>query len=104
MGFQPVCNLDELQPGTGKELFVGGRIVALFLIDGVVHAVEGICAHQGGPIAQGAVDRHCVTCPWHGWQYDIRSGTNVLTGRRMLDCFPTEVRDGQVWVDVAADD
>ena len=100
MAYQLACRLDELTPGIGKELLVEGRVVAVFLVDNVVHAVDGICAHQGGPISQGAVDAHCVTCPWHGWQYDIRTGTNLLTRRQMLDCFAVEVRDGEVWIDV----
>lgn len=100
MAYQLACKLDQLDEGSGRELLVDGRIVALFVVDRAVFAVDGICAHQGGPISQGAVDRHCVTCPWHGWQYDVRSGTNLLTGRQMLDCFPVEVRGDEVWVDV----
>jgi nitrite reductase (NADH) small subunit len=100
MAYQLACKLNDLVAGAGRELLVEGRIVALFLVDGQVFAVDGICAHQGGPIGRGAVDRNCVTCPWHGWQYDVRHGTNLLTGRQMLDCFPVEVRGEEVWIDV----
>ncbi len=63
-----------------------------------LHAIEGMCAHQGGPLAQGQLDHHCLTCPWHGWQYDITNGHNLLTHKKMLDVFPLEVRHGKVWI------
>ena len=80
------CQLDELST-RGRELLVGGRIIALFFIDQRVLAVDGMCAHQGGPIAAGEVKANCVTCPWHGWQYDLRDGSNLLTGKKMLETF-----------------
>lgn len=101
MAFQKLCQLSELRDGHGKEFLVDGRIVAAFLNAGEVRAVDGICAHQGGPISQGFLDGKCITCPWHGWQYDLSNGQNLLTGKKMLDCFPVEVRGEQVWVDVA---
>ncbi|MEZ6078302.1 MAG: Rieske (2Fe-2S) protein [Pirellulaceae bacterium] len=58
------------------------------------------CAHQGGPIAQGRLDGQCVTCPWHGWQYDITNGKNLLTGKQMLECFEVERRGDAVWVNI----
>jgi nitrite reductase/ring-hydroxylating ferredoxin subunit len=46
------------------------------------------------------VDGKCVTCPWHGWQYDISTGENKLTKRKMLKTFPVRLRDGniEVWL------
>ena len=100
MTFQKICLLSELPEAKGREILVDGRIVAMFRRDNEVHALDGICAHQGGPISQGYLDNKCVTCPWHGWQYDISNGKNLLTGKRMLDCFPVEIRGDEVWLDV----
>ena len=101
MGFHRLCPLQELPEGKGKEFLINGRIVAVFRRHDQVHAVDGICAHQGGPISQGFLDDQCVTCPWHGWQYDITDGKNMLTGKQMLDCFPLEMRGDEVWIDVS---
>lgn len=101
MSLKQICRADELAPGQGSEFLVDGKIVAVFLLsDGSVYAVDGMCAHQGGPIAQGKVSGRCVTCPWHGWQYDISNGKNLLTQKSMLASYAVELRDGEVWIDV----
>lgn len=102
MSYQHVCSLDTLAEGQGKEFLVGSRIIAIFRIADAIFAVDGICAHQGGPIAKGRLDGNCVTCPWHGWQYDVTCGQHLLTKKKMLECFPTEIRGEEVWVDADA--
>jgi nitrite reductase (NADH) small subunit len=98
MDFQFLCRLDDLPLGRGKEFLVGDRIVAAFRLDDGVFAIDGMCAHQGGPLAQGIIDGHCLTCRWHGWQYDIRTGVHLLSKRKMLESFAIEVRDESVWI------
>jgi len=100
MAFQQVCMLSDLQEGQGSEFLVGSQILAIFRIRSNVFAVDGFCAHQGGPIAKGKLQGSCITCPWHGWQYDITSGIHLLSNKRMLACFATEVRADEVWVDI----
>ncbi len=102
MSWHYLCEANELLEGSSREFVVEGRIVALFHTAENWQAVDGMCAHQGGPIAQGKLDGTCVTCPWHGWQYDITNGKNLLTGKQMLDCFEVEQRDQGVWVRIEA--
>lgn len=90
----------EWTVGAGRELLIDGRIVAIFRTAEKFFAIDGMCAHQGGPIAQGQLDHNCVTCPWHGWQYDITSGVNLLTKKQMLDCFNVEQRDDEIWIEL----
>jgi nitrite reductase/ring-hydroxylating ferredoxin subunit len=59
--------------GLSTEVEVAGDIVGLFCIDGEYYAV-GECTHESGPIAEGQIDGHTVSCPWHSAQFDIRSG------------------------------
>lgn len=100
MSFEKLCSLSDLSIGQGKEFLLNGKILAIFkLSENEVRAMEGMCAHQGGPIAQGQIHGSCVTCPWHGWQYDVRSGVNLISQKQMLATFPVEVRAGEVWVD-----
>ena len=100
MALHLLCKLDEIPDCGGREFLVGGRVVAAFRVDGRVLAVDGMCAHQGGPLAQGKLDDKCVTCPWHGWQYDISTGCNLLTNKKMLDTFPTKTLGDEIWIDV----
>jgi nitrite reductase (NADH) small subunit len=102
MSFQKLCQIDELLANQGKEFLLHGKILAVFRTNEGVFAIDGMCAHQGGPIAQGKLEGFCVTCPWHGWQYDIRQGVNLLSQKPMLDCYPVEIRDDQVWVNLGS--
>ncbi len=51
-----------------------GLEVALFKIEGQIFALDNTCPHMGGPLGEGDIENCRVTCPWHGWQFDIRSG------------------------------
>lgn len=98
MAWYQVCNVEDVPLSAGREFMVAGRVLAVFRTGESMFAVDGMCAHQGGPIAQGTLNEKCVTCPWHGWQYDVETGSNVLTKRKMLDTFPIELRGETVWV------
>ena len=63
---------------------VGDLSIAVFEVDGKLVAVENVCRHVGNPIDDGLVEKGCVTCPWHGWRYDLRTGEHVtFFGRRV---------------------
>ena len=100
MGLERLCLLDDLPEGAGKEFLVSGKIVAVFRLEQQVFALDGMCAHQGGPIAQGQVQNNCVTCPWHGWQYNLHNGNNLLTGKQMLATYQTAMVGDEIWIDV----
>lgn len=93
------CRLSELESGP-LERMIGSVVLALFKTEDQVYAVDAMCAHQGGPLAQGSLDGKCLTCPWHGWQYDVSNGHNILTGRKMIETYPVEVREEEVWVEI----
>lgn len=75
----PVADLTDCPPGTCLELVVEGRIVAVYNFAGELHALDGVCPHQGGPLGQGQLDGPIVTCPWHGWQFDVRDGQHQIS-------------------------
>jgi nitrite reductase (NADH) small subunit len=76
--FVKMATLQELPLGGAKEVEFEGRVYAIFNLDGQISAIDGICPHQGGPLADGALEGTIVTCPWHGWQFDIRTGKTPL--------------------------
>ena len=69
----------DCPPGTVIERVAGDRIVALAHVDGRWHAIDGLCPHQGGPLGQGSLCGAVVTCPWHGWQFDVTTGRHRLS-------------------------
>lgn len=79
---------------------LGGKQIALFAFGDTVLACNNRCPHEGYPLREGTLDDACVlTCNWHGWKFDLRTGDNLLQGDR-LRTYPTRIADGAVWVDV----
>lgn len=74
-----VAEAKEVAPACGKVVTVLGETVVLFAVDGDVCAIDNTCPHQGGPLGEGVLDGDVVTCPWHGWRYNVRTGCPVLT-------------------------
>ncbi len=96
-----IASIHDVPEGTGKEFVAGSRIVALFNLNGQLHAIDGICAHAGGPVAKGSIKGCIVTCPWHGWQYDVTTGKHCLNDRISQEAFPVTVEGEDVYVDVS---
>ncbi|TWT98023.1 hypothetical protein Pla108_21780 [Botrimarina colliarenosi] len=74
-----VAAVDDVAPGATLEVVAGDAIVALANVDGEIYALDGICAHQGGPLGKGKLVGCTLTCPWHGWQYDVTTGRQMLS-------------------------
>jgi nitrite reductase (NADH) small subunit len=72
--FTPIAALNAVPVGSGITVHAAGRNVALFNLDGEIHALNGICPHKGGPLGEGFCENGRVYCPLHGWQFDIRTG------------------------------
>jgi nitrite reductase/ring-hydroxylating ferredoxin subunit len=98
--FVTLASVEDLPPGSAREVEHDGRIIALFNVDGRIWAIDGICPHQGGPLAEGPVEGSIVTCPWHGWQFDVKTGQSTLGTSLRQETFEVKVEDGQVLVDV----
>ena len=91
-----IAESESVPDGQGREVVVGGEIVAVFRDRGELFALDGMCAHQGGPLARGHVNGGCVTCPWHGWQYELRTGIQTVNRRPLQRTFPVRERHGRI--------
>jgi len=91
--FVPVARVSDVPEGQGRAFNVGRYEVAVFRIAGAFHALENACPHQGGPLAEGAVEGMLVTCPWHAWCFDVRSGKMTLGDFASVPRFEVRVRD-----------
>jgi 3-phenylpropionate/trans-cinnamate dioxygenase ferredoxin subunit len=105
-----VGTTDEIPPGTRKLLEVGGREIGIFNIDGEFFAIRNRCPHQGASLCRGQLygtlesagpgdythgdSQLILRCPWHGWEFDVRSG------RSWWDPDRTRVRRYEIHVDV----
>ena len=93
--FVKVAQTDEIPAGQGKCVEVEGKRIAIFNVDGAFYALDDVCPHQGGPLGEGELMGTTVTCPWHGWEYDVTTGINL---------FDTDVKQDQFEVKVEGDD
>lgn len=73
-GFEVVIHKDALNPGEVTEVIAGGTAIALCNVDGSYYAVENTCPHAEGPLGEGSMDGSTLTCPYHGWTFDVTDG------------------------------
>ncbi|MBS0209828.1 MAG: Rieske 2Fe-2S domain-containing protein [Planctomycetes bacterium] len=95
-----IAKTTECPPGAALERVADDTIVALFNVDGQFHALDGVCPHQGGPLGKGNLAGHVVTCPWHGWQFDVCTGRHQLNARLHQPSFEVRVEDDRVLVNL----
>ncbi|MGE5313881.1 MAG: Rieske (2Fe-2S) protein [Acidobacteriota bacterium] len=95
-----IAHIDELKPRRGIVRTVHGEDIALFIVDGAVHAVSNYCPHQhASKLHESIVEGSVITCPMHGWAFDLCTGAPVNAAGRLTK-FATEVRGGIVYVDI----
>jgi len=97
--FVRACATSEIAPGTGKPLAVAAKDVAVFNVDGTFYAVDNTCPHRGGPLGEGELEGCAVTCPWHAWTFDLKTGES-LTDDLKVACYETKVEGESVLVGV----
>jgi nitrite reductase/ring-hydroxylating ferredoxin subunit/DMSO/TMAO reductase YedYZ heme-binding membrane subunit len=97
-GFEPVAASADLEEGRGKVVVAGGMRIALFLHQGRLFALSNACRHQGGPLGEGRVVYGCLTCPWHGYQYQVEDGCSPPPFTEIVPTYPVRLVDGTVYV------
>jgi len=98
--FVKAAKTGDIRVGEARVIEIGGRSIALCNADGVFYAVDNTCLHRGGPIGEGFLDGKQVTCPWHGWQYDLATGQCATNPNARLDCFETKIEGDDILVAV----
>jgi nitrite reductase/ring-hydroxylating ferredoxin subunit len=100
MEFVEVCDLLALPPGASLAVRACATDVALFNVDGAVHAIENACLHAGSALAGGAFCGKFVTCPAHGWRFDVTTGALAVAPELKVRTFPVKIVDGKVMVEL----
>jgi 3-phenylpropionate/trans-cinnamate dioxygenase ferredoxin subunit len=98
---RPAAALSGVPAGGCKLVEVNGTRVVLARVGERVYACADTCSHQGGPLSQGKLAGTKLTCPWHGWLYDVRTGQCLMPRRgAAVETYAVRVEGDNVWVDV----
>jgi 3-phenylpropionate/trans-cinnamate dioxygenase ferredoxin component len=95
-----VLSISDLAEGQGKVVQAGGKAIAVFNVGGTVYAIDNTCLHRGGPLGEGELEGSVVTCPWHMWEYDVRTGEKVGAPAVKVATYPVQVEGADIKVAV----
>lgn len=99
--FFPILAYDDLMSGERIFIEVDNEPVVVFNIGGSIFAIGDRCTHDDGPLGDGDVDDHQVTCPRHGAKFDVRTGAALtLPAVEATKVYPTRINDGQIEIGV----
>ena len=98
--FVRVASTSDIKPGENKAVEVNGEHVALFNVDGEFFAISNTCPHRGGPLGEGYLEGDIVTCPWHGWRFNVKTGNNAIMPNMKVQSYPVKVEGSDVFVSV----
>ena len=96
--FVKVCKTADIPAGSGRTVQVNGKPVAVFNVDGSFYAISNTCLHRGGPLGEGDLESKVVTCPWHGWKYDVTTGVNEMNSSVVVEKYQVKVEGDDVLI------
>src|SRR5216683_1814212 len=98
--FVKAAEKSELSEGSGKVVNVEGRTIALFRVKDQYFAMANVCLHRGGPLGEGSVSGSVVTCPWHGWKFDVRTGSFTVIPTLKVATYKIKEQGDSVMVEI----
>lgn len=99
--FRKVATLSELPPpGEAREFTLDNHTICIANENGACSAMDNVCAHRGGPLGQGIVERGKIVCPWHGWQFDLKTGKSEQSATLGVDVYELKVEGEDVLVKI----
>ena len=94
--FFNVAKKAEVDSGRARVVYLRGIEIALFNIDGDFYAVDNLCPHEGGPLVAGTIRERVLTCPWHRWQFDLRTGCSPMNPAIFVQTYPVQIEGEQI--------
>lgn len=97
-GYVDACAVADIPEHRARIVCLSGERVAIFKYDGNISAVSNVCQHQNGPLGEGKIVFGCITCPWHGYQYQPDTGASPPPFVEKVPTFNVRVKNGRVFV------
>jgi len=96
--FRKVGRAEEIPPGTIRAFRIDEHEIAIANVDGELFATQQHCLHLHGPLGDGRLEGTTLSCPWHGWQYDVTTGKNEFDHAIQLRTYEVKIEGGDVKV------
>lgn len=87
-------------PGEAKEFELGKKVICLANVNGTITAMDNVCLHMGGPLGQGYIEGNKIVCPWHGWEYDLKTGELGDDPKSKVAVYSIKVENGDVLIEI----
>ena len=84
-----------------KEFAYEDKVICVANVNGVISAIDNVCLHRGGPLGQGTIEGDKLVCPWHGWQWDPKTGQAAHNPAAKLTIHPLKIENGDVMIELA---
>jgi nitrite reductase (NADH) small subunit len=99
MPFTRIAAKSELpEPGEAREFTVGDKLICVANINGTISAMDNVCLHRGGPLGQGVIVDDKVVCPWHGWEWDPKTGQAAHNPQSRIAVYQLRIEGDDVLV------
>ena len=99
--FYPVAPVSDLPNGDRLFMEIGEDYIVLFNIAGDYYAIADLCSHDDGPLGDGEVSDHTITCPRHGARFDLRNGKALtFPAVEAIPAYPVRLVDGMIQVGI----
>jgi len=99
--FIKLTTLSELPAAdTAKEFPRGEKTICIANVNGAYSALDNVCLHRGGPLGQGIILNGKLVCPWHGWEWDPKTGAAVHVPNAKVAVYPLKIENGDVLVEI----
>lgn len=95
-----VADAREIEEGKGKIIRVEGLTLVIFRVKDEFFALDNSCLHRGGPLSEGELKGYDVTCPWHGWTYDVRTGSFEVIPPLRVRTYPVRKEGDSVVIEL----
>ena len=99
-GFVTVAKVGEIPEGGRRIVRLGDQAIAVFRLDGGYYAIEDVCTHDGGPVAEGTLEGEVIECPRHGAKFNVKTGAVVaFPATSPVPTYPVRVQGDEIQVE-----
>lgn len=83
-----------------KEFPCGDKTICVANVNGEFTAMDNVCLHRGGPLGQGMIEGNKVVCPWHGWEWNAKTGEATQNPSMKVAVYPLKIESGDVMIEI----